>query len=75
MFGRGEKRIFVKKDIVPAHKINPLARRKTFRETRFDRFDIPGETGKSARKILLIILALFAFWFVYECASNWNIFD
>ncbi|MBO5781219.1 MAG: hypothetical protein J6R08_02000 [Opitutales bacterium] len=48
---------------------------KTFNETRFDRFDIPGETGKSVRKILLIILLLIGLWFLIECVKAWNIFQ
>ncbi len=71
---RRKREIFVKKDVIPPHMINPMTRRKTFSQTRFDRFDIPGETGKSVKRLLLLILALFGAWFVYECFLYWNIF-
>lgn len=70
-----KKDIVVKKDIVPAHLIDPMTRRKTFKQTKFDKYDIPGETGKSVRKILFFILFLFAVWFLYECYLSWNIFQ
>ena len=72
---RRSKKIVIKKDIIPAEKIDPMKKPKTFNETRFDRFDIQGETGKSVRKILLIILLLIGLWFLIECAKAWNIFQ
>ena len=71
----GKKSIIVKKDIIPAEKIDPLKRRKALGETRFDRYDIPGETAKAVRKILLLILALFLIWFFYQSAIAWDIFQ
>ena len=73
MFGR--KTIVVKKDIIPAEKVDPRKRRKGLGETRFDRYDIPGETAKAVRKILLLILALFLVWFFYQSAIAWDIFQ
>lgn len=73
MFGR--KPIVVKKEIVAADKVDPFSRRKGLGETKFDRYDIPGETAKAVRKILLIILALFLIWFFYQSAIAWDIFQ
>lgn len=70
-----KKTIIVKKDLVAPEKIDPLLRRKNFGETKFDRFDIPGETAKAVRKILMLILALFILWFFYECILSWDIFQ
>ena len=75
MLFKKRQKIIVKKEIVPAEKIDPMRKPKTFKQTRFDRFDIPGETSKSIRKILLLILALFGVWFIIECVKSWNIFQ
>ena len=75
MFWSKKTIVVNKKDIVPPHLVDPMQQRKSFRHEKFDRYDIPGEAGKSIRKILFLILALFALWFIYESWLSWDIFQ
>jgi hypothetical protein len=70
-----KKEIVVKKEIIPPHLVDPMKRKKTFKQTKFDKYDIPGEKGKSIRKIFLFILILFAYWFIYNSYLAWNFYQ
>lgn len=70
-----KKDIVVKKEIIPPQLVDPMKRQKTFKQTKFDKYDIPGETGKSIRKILLFVLFLFLLWFVYQSVRSWNFYQ
>lgn len=74
MFWRS-KDIIVKKDIIPPHMVDPMARRKTFKQTKFDKYDIPGETGKSIRRLLFFALFLFLVWFLYQSYLSWDFYQ
>lgn len=74
MFWR-KKHIYINKEVIPKDKTTPTQVHKTLAETRFDKYDMPGETSKSIRKLLLLILALFLIWFFYESIKYWNIFS
>lgn len=74
MFGR-KKDIIVKKEIIPPHQIDPMKRRASFKQTRFDKYDMPGERQKAVRKVLFFILFIIFILFAIESCKSWNFYQ
>lgn len=53
----------------------PLDRAKGMKQTQFTKGDIPGETARSVRKLIMLAVFLALFWFVRECYYSWDIFS
>ncbi len=74
MFGR-KRKLFVKDTDPTLRKGRFLPRTRTFKQSEFSRFDIPGEVGRSLRKLAYFAVGLAVFWFFCECFKAWDIFQ
>ncbi|MDY6068620.1 MAG: hypothetical protein SPI34_02720 [Opitutales bacterium] len=75
MFFRKRKKVYYVKKDLPFDLTNPLERRKSIRQTKFTRSDIPGNTSRSLKIIIWLAVLLALIWFARECFLSINIFQ